>query len=287
MREFDRKFGGSLIDQVPLEPGIYRFFDRSGALIYVGKAIRLRRRLQQYRNASRLRRHRKMRRILKDAASLSFEVCTSHREACLRELEVIQSLRPRLNVSGAYSFLYPMIGVSFDPASGSLEVVLSSAPARVARGAFGEIRWHGSFRSRTWTREAYTALSELLEFSAHRVRVPAGSRERGVSRSLFRQVSGSWVGGFERFLEGRHAEQFLTDWILVLVDNAGARARSSWVQERIRILTAFHREECRRLLEARERAGVAEYPVPQQMRDRIFLEARLSREASGGLERTR
>ncbi len=285
MREFDRKFGPELIDRIPLEPGIYRFFDRAGALIYVGKAIRLRRRLQQYRNATRLRRHRKMRRILKDAATLEFEVCSTHREACLRELELIQTLRPKLNVSGAYSFLYPMIGVSHDPEAASLEVVLSSAPARVSCGACGPLRWHGSFRSRTWTREAFVALGELLEFSAHRVRQPSSLRERGVSRIHFRQVDAAWVLGFERFLEGHHAEQFLSDWILRLVDNAGARARSAWVQERIRTLTSFHLEECRRLLVARQRVGVTEYPVPQQMRDRIFLEARLRDEGSGNLQR--
>jgi hypothetical protein len=282
MRQFDQKFGAQFLAGVPLLPGIYRFFDRDGELIYVGKAIRLRRRLQQYRNSTRLRRHKKMRKILKEAARLEFEVCASHREACLLELDLIQRLRPRLNVSGAYSFLYPMVGVSYDVGSSRLVLSLAGrAPEQSASaGSASCVRWHGCYRSRAWTREFFFSLVELLEFSAHReptrsvMSAPQG-RERSVVRIGFRQVDRDWVEGLERLLRGEEAEEFLSRWILQLVDNAGARARSAWVQDQIKIMTAFYRRECLSLRRAREQSDFQQYPVARELRDRIFLEARL------------
>jgi len=277
MREFDRKFGSDFLSGVPLEPGVYRFFDKSDQLIYVGKAIRLRRRLQQYRNATRLRRHRKMRKILKEGVRIEFEVSPSHRDACLRELELIQAERPRLNVSAAYSFLYPYIGVSFEAHSGALELILTHDPGRVLGSNQSSLKWHGCYRSRLWVREFFWAMVELLEFSAHRVPTPTSDRQRGVARATFRQVEQPWVQGLHQFLEGESCESFLSEWILRLVDNAGARARSSWIQERIRLLVRFHQQESRRLLEVRKEANHLDYPIRQEVRDRLFLEARLRR----------
>ena len=61
MRMFDRKFGERLIDELPATAAVYLFKDGQGAVIYVGKAGNIRRRLQQYRNATRRKVHRKMR----------------------------------------------------------------------------------------------------------------------------------------------------------------------------------------------------------------------------------
>jgi excinuclease ABC subunit C len=276
MREFDRKFGVDFLSSVPLNPGVYRFLGKDGEILYVGKAIRLRRRLQQYRNASRLKRHQKMRKIFKAAGAIEFEVCDSHREACLRELSLIQTLRPPFNVSGAFAFLYPMIGVSYDGPSGRLSLYLTNAPEKVVEPG---IHWHGAYRSRSWSREFFWSLVDLLEFSAHRE--PAGDRTariRGVSAARFRRVEADWVSGLNQFLSGSGARDFLEHWILQLVENAGARSRGAWVQEKIRALHTFQKHECSGLLRARQAANYNAYPVPQWERDRVFLEARLARE---------
>ena len=76
MRLFDRKFalGGdgerSALAEVPLAPGVYIFRDEAGLPLYVGKAARLRRRLAQYRNATRKKRDRKMSAIVRCSAAL-------------------------------------------------------------------------------------------------------------------------------------------------------------------------------------------------------------------------
>src|SRR4051812_47502370 len=114
MRSFDRKFGTEFLAQVPTCPGVYQVHDDAGALIYVGKAKNLKRRLSQYRNAKRRKKHVKMRSIVQGAARIEWVRCQTEAEACLIETRLIQEHRPRWNVVGAYSFLYPMIGIRIE-----------------------------------------------------------------------------------------------------------------------------------------------------------------------------
>ena len=48
MRLFDQKFGAGFLGGVPTQPGVYRLYDEAGALLYVGKAANLRRRLADH-----------------------------------------------------------------------------------------------------------------------------------------------------------------------------------------------------------------------------------------------
>jgi hypothetical protein len=278
---FDRKFGSDFLGSVPLEPGVYRYFDSSGELVYVGKAIRLRRRLQQYRNAQRLKRHRKMREILKAAARLEVTACSTHEEACLLELELIRTLRPRFNVASAYSFLYPYIGVRAD--RGVLELFLTSRPTLLEneRG----ISWNGAYRSRHWTREFFEALESLLGYISHRT--PLAGRKvaktPGVWIQQYRMVPPVVLRELELFLRGEPQNEFLSELVLALVENAGARSRRSAVQEDLQTCAKFWRRECERLAVARAHAGFTDYPVPQERRDELFLKFRLSRASDRGL----
>jgi len=272
---FDRKFGSDFLGTTPLEPGVYRYFDSDGGLIYVGKAIRLRRRLQQYRNAQRLKKHRKMREILRAAARLEVTPCTSHEEACLLELELIRTLRPKFNVASAFSFLYPSIGVRFS--EGVLELFLTANPSLLAHES--GISWHGVYRSRHWTREFFSAIGNLLSYVAHQA--PASRRRigrvRGVWTQEFRKVPPILGASIEAFLRGETENEFLPELVLALVENAGARARRKAVQEELQTCARFWRHECERLAQASAKAGFTQYPVPQDLRDEVFLRSRLAR----------
>ena len=111
-KQFDRKFGADLVRELPATPAVYLFKDEGGEVIYAGKAKNIRRRLQGYRNAGRRKAHRKMRRLVTQAHSLEVRLQPSERDALLLENELIRTLRPRYNVEGAYSFLYPAIGTA-------------------------------------------------------------------------------------------------------------------------------------------------------------------------------
>src|ERR1700757_5451654 len=98
VRNFDRKFGSGFLDSVPGSPGVYLVYDQQDELIYVGKAKNLKRRLSQYRNALRRKKHRRMRGIVKEAARIEIQCAETHLDACLNEATLIQRHRPRWNI---------------------------------------------------------------------------------------------------------------------------------------------------------------------------------------------
>src|SRR5512147_296869 len=129
MRSFDRKFGADFLASLPSEPGVYLIYDRQDVLIYVGKAVNLKRRLSQYRNTLRRKKYRRMRGIVREAARIEIQCAETHLDACLTETRLIQKHRPRWNIAGAYSFLYPLIGIR--SANGNLEFCLTTTPDAV------------------------------------------------------------------------------------------------------------------------------------------------------------
>jgi hypothetical protein len=105
VRIFDRKFGADFLADVPPAPGVYRLYDAAGTLLYVGKAVNLRRRLAQYRTTRRTKSHRKRRELVRAADRISWQLCESELEASLTEIHLIQELSPRNNIAGAFPFL--------------------------------------------------------------------------------------------------------------------------------------------------------------------------------------
>ncbi len=266
-RAFDRKLGEAFLETVPRSPGVYRVLDAAGTVVYVGKAVNLRRRLSQYRNAKRLKKHWKMRAIVKSAASITFEACESELEAELLEGSLIASLKPRWNVAGAFSFLYPSIGLGVGPKREAL-LAFSTVPSERP-----ELAWHGAYRSREITGEAFFALVRLFALVGHREKVR--HRVKGARTWSFavRQLPESWLDDWTRFLTGE-SRAALSALVLALVDKARARRDGKSVQADVDALERFFRHEAQRLREACRLVGVTGWPVDQKERDAIFIRAR-------------
>src|SRR6266850_2141923 len=164
VRSFDRKFGEEFLESIPGSPGVYLVYDQEAELIYVGKAINLKRRLSQYRNTMRRKKHRRMRGIVKEAARIEIQCAKTHLDACLTETMLIQKHRPRWNIVGAYSFLYPLIGIR--SANGNIEFCMTTTPEAVLKECPG-FEFHGAFRSRRIAGNAFFALMRLLRFIGH------------------------------------------------------------------------------------------------------------------------
>ncbi|MFM7152435.1 MAG: GIY-YIG nuclease family protein [Gemmataceae bacterium] len=82
----------------PRLPGVYGMINRTGELIYVGKAKLLRTRLLGY--FLRGNRRQKPGRIVREAVRITWEIAPNEFSALLRELELIRRFQPRLNVQG-------------------------------------------------------------------------------------------------------------------------------------------------------------------------------------------
>ena len=269
MRIFDRKFGADFLAGVPLEPGIYRMYDAAGELLYVGKARNLRRRLAQYRTARRTKKDRKRRALVRSADRIEWQVCASELEASLTEIGLIQALRPRRNIAGAFPFLYPFIGVQVDGAD--TRFCLTTSPQ-----AFAAFELHGAFRSRDVTREAFFALMRLLRFVGH----PTARRARerlGVPRHshlcTFRRLPRDWPELWRALLRGA-SRVALEQLSLRLLDYDGACARSAAIHADLRAVERFFEDEASTLATAITATGYVGYPVPQRERDALFLRYR-------------
>ena len=103
----------SLREQVallPLSPGVYQFLDRSGTIIYVGKAKSLRKRVSSYFVQSK-EHSPKVRVLVKQIAAIRHIVVGSETDALLLENSLIKTLQPRYNILLKDDKTYPRIVV--------------------------------------------------------------------------------------------------------------------------------------------------------------------------------
>lgn len=270
-RPFDRKFGADWLRQLPPAPAVYLFKNARGEVLYAGKAKDVRRRLARYRNATRRKAHRKMRALVREASSLEVRLVASERDALLVENELIRTLRPPYNVDGAYSFLYPAIGLG---ARGHQVLLAFTTHAEAWRAL--DLRWHGSFRSRRRARDAFDALARLLTFLAHpepRSRLPRVPRPRGSRLVAFRQLAPDLQGMLGQLLAGE-SPAAVAELSLRLLERADARREAERVEADLRTLAAFYESDLARLRAALRAAGRGESFVPQGERDALFLSQR-------------
>ncbi|MCD1127632.1 excinuclease ABC subunit UvrC [Jinshanibacter sp. LJY008] len=106
---FDSK---AFLKYVTNEPGVYRMYDTSGVVIYVGKAKDLKKRLSSYfrQNVS----SRKTEALVKSIANIDVTVTHTETEALLLEHNYIKLYQPRYNVLLRDDKSYPLIFLSSD-----------------------------------------------------------------------------------------------------------------------------------------------------------------------------
>ena len=96
---------------IPTGPGVYRFFDAFGNVIYVGKAKNLRQRLNSYfADPSAL--HFRTQTMVRTAAKVEWTVVANELEALQLEYTWIQQFDPRFNVKYRDDKSYPWLAVT-------------------------------------------------------------------------------------------------------------------------------------------------------------------------------
>ncbi|MFK5647077.1 excinuclease ABC subunit UvrC [Ornithinimicrobium sp. LYQ121] len=97
--------------EIPTEPGVYRFRDQHGRVIYVGKARSLRPRLSSYfQDLSAL--HPRTRQMVTTGASVEWTVVRNEVEALQLEYSWIKEFDPRFNVKYRDDKSYPYLAVT-------------------------------------------------------------------------------------------------------------------------------------------------------------------------------
>ncbi len=99
-----------IVLNLPEMPGCYQYLDSSGAIIYVGKAKNLKRRVSSYFNKEQI--SGKARRLVEKIADIRYIVVKTEEDALLLENSLIKKHKPRYNVLLKDDKTYPSIAVT-------------------------------------------------------------------------------------------------------------------------------------------------------------------------------
>lgn len=98
---------------VPVQPGIYKYYDNNNELLYVGKAKNLRKRVSSYftKTFTNYKTHELVQRIKK----IEFTIVHSEQDAFLLENSLIKQYQPRFNIDLKDDKSYPFIVIKNEP----------------------------------------------------------------------------------------------------------------------------------------------------------------------------
>jgi excinuclease ABC subunit C len=153
---------------LPAAPGVYRFRDGAGLVLYVGRATDLRRRVGSYWGDLRDRRH--LRRMVPRVAGIEALVCDSVHEAAWAERNLLERFLPPWNRVVGGAEVPVVIRLDPSPEAPRLDVVHADGPAPGIR-TFGP--YLGSRRARL----AVSGLSRVYPLGHAGPTRSAGERE--------------------------------------------------------------------------------------------------------------
>lgn len=98
---------------IPVQAGIYKYFDKGGELLYVGKAKSLRKRVSSYFNKTftSYKTHELVQRIYR----VEFTIVDSEQDAFLLENSLIKQFQPKYNINLKDDKSYPYIIIKKEP----------------------------------------------------------------------------------------------------------------------------------------------------------------------------
>lgn len=99
-----------ILKSLPEKPGVYRFFDENGNIIYVGKAKKLKRRVSSYFNKQHD--NKKVRVLVSKIRDIQTTVVNTEWEALLLENSMIKEYKPRYNILLKDDKTYPWLAIT-------------------------------------------------------------------------------------------------------------------------------------------------------------------------------
>ena len=102
-----------IVLSLPESPGVYQYFNKEGVIIYVGKAVNLKRRVSSYFNKYQTSLKTKL--LVKQIADLKYIVVNTEQDALLLENALIKKHQPHYNILLKDDKTYPWIVVKHEP----------------------------------------------------------------------------------------------------------------------------------------------------------------------------
>jgi excinuclease ABC subunit C len=142
-----------LVGPLPSAPGVYRFRDQRASVLYIGRAVNLRRRVASYWGGLSSRGH--LAPMVSRIARVQALVCNSEHEAAWLERNLLERELPRWNRSAGGQEVPVYIRLDLRPRSSGLKVVHDARPSPAAR-------YFGPYLGGLRVRLAVSALHRVL-----------------------------------------------------------------------------------------------------------------------------
>ena len=103
----------NIIKTLPVQPGIYKYYDSKSELLYVGKAKNIRKRISSYftKTFAGYKTHELVRRI----SRIEFTIVDSEQDAFLLENSLIKQFQPKFNINLKDDKSYPYLVIKNEP----------------------------------------------------------------------------------------------------------------------------------------------------------------------------
>ncbi len=103
----------NIVNNLPTQPGIYKYFDHTNQLIYVGKAKNIKKRVSSYftKTFTGYKTHELVKRI----HSIEFTIVDTEQDAFLLENSLIKEFQPKYNINLKDDKTYPYIVIKNEP----------------------------------------------------------------------------------------------------------------------------------------------------------------------------
>jgi excinuclease ABC subunit C len=181
--------------RLPHEPGVYRFRDRRGQLLYLGRATDLRSRVQSYWGDLRDRRH--LTEMVARIARVEAVACGSVHEAAWLERNLLEAGLPPWNrTHGVETSIYIVV----DPRPRTAGVRTS----HVAR--FDGVAGFGPYLGGTRARQAISGLHRAFPLSYTRERLTGAERDIAARRGIGPRSRERLAAALVAALDGTNAE---------------------------------------------------------------------------------
>jgi excinuclease ABC subunit C len=163
------------VKALPQEPGIYRFRDARARVLYLGRAVNLRRRVASYWGDLGSRGH--LAPMVARIARVQALVCDSEHEAAWLERNLLEDRLPRWNRTAGGQEVPVYIRLDLRPRSAGLKVVHAASPAPGAR-------YFGPYLGGLRVRLAASALHRVLPVAYTADGLRGSDRDMAAARGI-------------------------------------------------------------------------------------------------------